>query len=169
MADFYELLGVHRNASLLAVVFLVVHIATAIIDPYAPIDVVDAFVPFGSAYKPLWLGLGALALDLLIAVIVTSLVRVRMGHRAWRAIHWLAYAIWPIALLHGYRTGTDLRSGALLFVTMTSVAVVAFAIGWRIVSTLRAVPHPARTHVVLDEQRAVHRDKHRNEHRTGTR
>ncbi|MBV8982982.1 MAG: ferric reductase-like transmembrane domain-containing protein, partial [Acidimicrobiia bacterium] len=77
--------GLHKNISLLSIVFLAVHIATAVLDGYVHIRWIDAVVPFTSTYRPFWLGLGALAFDMLLAVIVTSLVRVRIGHRIWRA------------------------------------------------------------------------------------
>jgi sulfoxide reductase heme-binding subunit YedZ len=102
--------GLHRNLSLLAVVLLAAHIVTALLDPFAHLRVLDAVVPLASYYRPLWLGLGALAVDLLIAVVVTSVLRARLGLRAWRAVHWAAYACWPVAVLHGLGTGTDARS-----------------------------------------------------------
>ena len=86
-----------------------VHIVTAVADSFAPIRLLDAFVPFVGAYRPLWLGLGAVAFDLLLALVVTSLLRERLGYRAWRAVHWAAYACWPVALLHGLGTGSDTR------------------------------------------------------------
>jgi sulfoxide reductase heme-binding subunit YedZ len=103
----FVLTAVHRNASLLAVVLLAVHIVTAVLDPYAPIRLLDVVVPFTSAYRPVWLGLGAVGFDLLVALIVTSLLRVRLGLRWWRGIHWLAYLAWPVALVHGAGTGSD--------------------------------------------------------------
>ncbi len=128
--------AVHRNASLLAVVFVAVHVVTSLLDGYAPIRLADVVLPFGSAYRPLWLGFGALSLDLLVAVIVTSLLRRRFGHRAWRATHWLAYASWPVALLHSLGTGSDTRTTWMLVLTggcliVVIVAVVARATaGW---------------------------------------
>ena len=56
--------GLHRNLSLLAVVFVAVHVLTAVVDPYVTIRLVAIVIPFISAYKPLWLGLGAISLDL---------------------------------------------------------------------------------------------------------
>jgi len=99
--------GLHRNASLLALAFTAAHVITTVIDSYVHIPVQDAFIPFISSYRPLWLGLGAVASDLLLALTITSLLRSRMGLRTWRAVHWTAYACWPIALLHGLGTGTD--------------------------------------------------------------
>jgi sulfoxide reductase heme-binding subunit YedZ len=125
--------ALHRNLSLLAVILIAVHVVSAVLDPYAPIRVVDAVVPLVSAYRPIWLGLGALTFDLLIAVIVTSLVRVRLGQRAWRAVHWAAYACWPLAVAHALGSGTDARSRWLLAVMAVAGAAAVTAVVWRAV------------------------------------
>jgi sulfoxide reductase heme-binding subunit YedZ len=114
----------HRSTSLLAFVFLVVHIATAVLDSFAPISLPDAIIPFVGAYRPVWLGLGATAFDLLLAVAVTSLVRDRLGHRSWRAVHWLVYAAWPVAVLHGLGTGSDVQQGWMTVVYIACGAAV---------------------------------------------
>ena len=124
--------GWHRTSSLLVCVLLAVHIGTSVLDGYAPIRLADVVIPFGGAYRPLWLGLGALAFDLLLALIVTSLLRARLGVRAWRAVHWLAYACWPVALLHGLGTGSDVRAGWLTWVSAACVAAVIVAIAVRV-------------------------------------
>ena len=103
--------GLHKNVSLLVVAFLGVHIASSVLDSFVPISLLDAFVPFTSPYRPIWLGLGALSFDLLLALVITSLLRGRIGHRTWRTIHWAAYASWPIAFVHGLGTGSDGRVG----------------------------------------------------------
>lgn len=117
----------HRNVSLLVVVFLVLHIVTVVTDSFAPIGWVDAVVPFVSAYRPIWLGLGALAFDLLIALVVTSLLRHRLGISTWRLVHWLAYLCWPLAVVHGLGTGSDTKPGLVLYVTVACVASVLVA------------------------------------------
>jgi len=123
--------GLHRNISLLAVTFLGVHVAMAVFDSYAPIRWVDAVIPFGGAYRPVWLGLGAVAFDLLLALVITSLVRVRLGYRSWKAIHWLAYACWPVALVHGLGTGSDTKTLWMLGLVGVCVASVIGAVWWR--------------------------------------
>jgi hypothetical protein len=129
--------ALHRNVTLLALVFVVVHVVTTILDSYAPIGVRDAFVPFVASYRPVWLGLGAVAFDLLLALIATSLLRKRLGLRAWRAVHWLAYASWPVALLHSLGTGSDARSvWPVLLASACTVAVVA-AVLWRTATAAR--------------------------------
>jgi Ferric reductase like transmembrane component len=124
--------GLHRNVSLLVVVLLAVHILTALLDPFAHLRVIDAFVPLASHYRPLWLGFGALAFDLLIALTVTSLLRARLGLRVWRAVHWAAYVCWPVAVLHGLGTGTDARSVWLQVLTAVCVGGVVIAMGARL-------------------------------------
>jgi DMSO/TMAO reductase YedYZ heme-binding membrane subunit len=119
--------ALHRNVSLVALALLAVHVLTAWLDSYAPISLVDAVVPFHSSYRPVWLGLGALALDLMVAVIVTSLVRQRIGHQTWRAVHWLAYASWPVALVHGLGTGTDTPASWMLALSAGCVLAVLVA------------------------------------------
>jgi hypothetical protein len=122
----------HRDVSLLVLAVLAVHIATSVLDAFAPIGLLDAVVPLSSAYRPLWLGLGALAFDLLLAVAITSLVRRRLGYQAWRAVHWLAYVSWPVAILHGLGTGSDTKQGWMLILTGLCVVAVLAAVVVRV-------------------------------------
>ena len=126
--------SLHRNVSLLAMVFLVLHILTSVLDSFASISIIDAFVPFVGSYRPFWLGLGAVAFDLLLAVIITSLLRARMGFATWRTVHWLAYASWPIALVHGFGTGSDANSTWLLALSIGCMAVVLAAVLTRVIA-----------------------------------
>jgi sulfoxide reductase heme-binding subunit YedZ len=124
--------GLHRNLTLLSLVFISVHVLTSVADAYAPISIVNAVVPFTSTYRPFWLGLGAVASDLLVALTVTSLLRLRIGYRRWRALHWLAYASWPIALVHALGTGSDARMSWLQLVAALCIASVSAAVLWRV-------------------------------------
>ena len=126
--------GLHRNVSLLVVVFVGIHVATSILDPYAGIRLIDAVVPLVSVYRPLWIGLGAVTLDLLAAVVVTSLIRVRLGLRAWRAVHWSVYVIWPVAVVHALGSGSDVQSGLLIVVVSLCTALAITAVGWRLLT-----------------------------------
>ncbi len=128
--------SLHRSVSLLALAFLGLHILTAVLDSFAPISLVNAVIPFTGSYRPFWLGLGALSFDLMLAVILTSLLRKRMGHGAWRTTHWLSYGSWPIALLHGFGTGSDVKSTWMLaigigcLVAAVGAVLVRIAAGW---------------------------------------
>jgi DMSO/TMAO reductase YedYZ heme-binding membrane subunit len=140
--------GVHRNLSLLATVFLGVHIASAVIDGYVPIRWADAVIPFASAYKPVLLGLGALAVDAFVAVAVTSLLRRRLGYRTWRGVHWLAYGCWGLALVHGFLIGSDRHQPWMLAIDLVSVTAVAGAALWsRLARTRRPAPAPPGPHL----------------------
>jgi predicted ferric reductase len=124
---------IHRNLSLLAVVFLAVHIASAILDPYVQIGWAAAVIPFVSPYEPMWTGLGAVALDLLLALILSSLLRGALPARAWRTVHWAAYGCWPIAVLHGFVIGgADSRLGVVRALDVACVVAVLAAVGRRV-------------------------------------
>jgi DMSO/TMAO reductase YedYZ heme-binding membrane subunit len=124
--------SVHRNVSLLAFVFVVVHVVSSVADGYVPLSLLDAIVPFRTPYRTLWVGLGACAFDLMLAVAVTSGLRRRIGVRLWRAVHWLAYACWPIALFHALGAGSDGRLLGAEAVYVICIAAVLGALGWRI-------------------------------------
>jgi Ferric reductase like transmembrane component len=124
--------SLHRNLSLLVITFTGLHVLTTVTDPYASISVISAVVPFSSPYRRIWLGLGAVAFDLLLAVLVTSLLRVRIGPRAWRLVHWAGYLCWPVALVHGLGTGTDGAARWVLAVTAACALAVAAAGAWRL-------------------------------------
>ena len=129
--------GLHRNISLLVLVFLALHVGTTVLDEFVSIPVAAVFVPFVSSYKTFWLGLGAIALDLLLALLVTSLLRNRLGHRFWRRVHWTAYACWPIGLAHGLGIGTDRDATGVFAMTVGCAAAVAAAATWRLVTAAR--------------------------------
>jgi sulfoxide reductase heme-binding subunit YedZ len=142
----FVLTGLHRNLTLVGLGFLTVHIAAAVIDSYAPIGLTDAVVPFASAYRPIWLGLGTLAFDTLLVLTVTSLLRARLGLRWWKALHWTAYACWGTALIHALGTGTDRRTSVFLFLAGLCCAVVLAAVTWRIAARgARLLPAPPRS------------------------
>jgi methionine sulfoxide reductase heme-binding subunit len=131
-------LALHRNISLLAVAFLAVHVLTALVDPQATVSLVAAIVPLPSDRYAIWLGLAALSLDLVIALVVTSLLRARIPLRAWRAVHWLAYLAWPVALLHGAGMGTDSGAGWMRAVDALCIAIFVGALVLRMLTAPRA-------------------------------
>lgn len=136
--------GLHRNLALMTVVFLALHIVTAVVDPFTNLGWAAAFIPFASYYRTFWLGLGVISFELVLAIVVTSLVRSWLGHRAWRAVHWLTYAAWPVGIAHGLGTGTDTWSAWMLGISAACVAAVVFAVTWRLVATSRDPLEAAR-------------------------
>jgi methionine sulfoxide reductase heme-binding subunit len=126
--------ALHRNVALLALAFVLVHVLTSVLDSFASISPLDAVVPFVGSYRPLWLGLGAVAFDLLLAVTLTSLARGRLGYRSWRAVHWLSYASWPVALLHGLGTGSDVQTTWLQALTLICLLAVLAAVLARVLA-----------------------------------
>ena len=122
----------HKRISLLAVVFVGLHVLTAVVDSYVDVGWISVLVPFASPYRPLWTGLGTVAVDLMVAVAVSSALRQRIDPRTWRGIHWLAYASWPVAVAHALGMGTDASRSWMDALTGLCVAGVVAALAWRL-------------------------------------
>ncbi|MGW1800120.1 ferric reductase-like transmembrane domain-containing protein [Streptomyces sp. NPDC001984] len=128
----FEISALHRNLSLLTLAFLVLHVLTTVADTYVNVTLLDVVLPFASAYRTLWLGLGAVAFDLLLAVLLTTAVRLRLGVRRWKAVHWLAYGSWPLALFHAAGTGTDTKVSLQLLLYAACLLAVLASVWWRL-------------------------------------
>jgi predicted ferric reductase len=128
----FTVAAVHRNLALTSLAFLAAHIASAVLDGYVPLGWLDVVVPFGADYQPLWVGLGAVAIDLVLAIVVTSLVRTRLPARVWRTVHWLAYLCWPVALVHGFGMAEDDSAyGWIVALDVLCVLAVLGSVGYR--------------------------------------
>jgi sulfoxide reductase heme-binding subunit YedZ len=128
----FATMTLHRSISLLAVVFLAIHVATAVLDPYAQVRLLDIALPFVGSSQALMLGLGTLSLDVFAAVLVSSLLLRHISRRTWRSIHWFGYGTWPLAFVHSLGMGSDARSPWLEAVAAATVVAIAVALGWRV-------------------------------------
>ena len=145
----------HRSLALFGVALLGMHVATALADPYVSIGWTATAIPFLSPYRTAAIGLGTLAADLGAAVLLTSVLRHRLGFRAWRAVHWLAYLAWPAAFGHALSAGGDLRTPWVAAVTWGSAAVAAVTVAARLAARIRQVPGSSQA--VPAGPRGVHR------------
>jgi methionine sulfoxide reductase heme-binding subunit len=161
----FAVTSLHRNLSLLSVAFIVVHVITAVLDTFVSIPIAAGVIPFASGYERLWLGLGAISFDLMLAMIITSLLRGRINRVLWRAIHLLAYLSWPIAFAHSIGASKDLQQGWLLGLSVACAVGVGAAVAWRLASAARQVPRAARVATVLAE--TEHVPEHVSEHVPG--
>jgi sulfoxide reductase heme-binding subunit YedZ len=127
----------HRTLALFAVALLLLHVVTAILDPYVAIGWWATILPFASHYRPVAIGLGALAVDLGAAVLLTSVARRHVGHRLWRAVHWLAYLSWPLAFLHALSAGGDMKTWWVAALVWGSASAVIVAIATRVSLAIR--------------------------------
>ena len=149
----FAVTGLHRNLSLLATAFVAVHVLTAVTDGYVNIPVTAAVIPLTSPYERVWLAIGAVSFDLMLAAVVTSLLRRHLSRKAWRVVHLTAYASWPVAWLHSVFSSTDLRHGVLFYLAVAcAVAVIAAAL-WRVSAAGKDVPRAERVGLLMS---AVH-------------
>ncbi|MDQ6688043.1 MAG: ferric reductase-like transmembrane domain-containing protein [Actinomycetota bacterium] len=128
----FGITDLHRSVSLTGAGLLVIHVGTLLLDPYAQLRLVDLVVPFLGTYRPLWLAMGTLALDVLVVLVASSLLRTRIGPVAFRALHWTAYAMWPLAMAHVLGMGTDMRTLWLPLVAAACTVTVLAAVCWRL-------------------------------------
>src|SRR5271170_7939911 len=145
----FAVTSLHRNISLLAAAFIAVHVVTAVLDTYVSIPIASAVIPFASGYEQFWLGLGAIAFDLMLAMIITSLLRGRLNRTLWRTVHLLAYLCWPVALAHSIGSSRDLQHGWMLDLGIACALLVAGAVIWRLAHAARQLPRAARVPTVL--------------------
>jgi sulfoxide reductase heme-binding subunit YedZ len=141
---------VHRRISMVSMVFLAIHVLTSILDTYVHIGWLAVVVPFTSPYGRFWVAIGTVALDLMGAVFVSSLLRTRMNPGTWRGIHWLAYGCWPLALAHAFGVGTDSDERWVIILGALCVLLVGAAFLWRMWTTPRRLQKPSR----MGEQRS---------------
>ena len=127
----FELSELHRSLSMVAVVFLVIHIITTVIDSFVSTGLISVVVPLSSAYKRVPVGLGAVAFDLIIAVWISSLLKTRLANETWRFIHWFSWLGWGVAIVHAFLTGTDARTGVGLALVIVSALAGVLAGLWR--------------------------------------
>jgi DMSO/TMAO reductase YedYZ heme-binding membrane subunit len=145
--------GLHRNLSLLATAFVAIHVLTAVTDGYVNIPVTAAVVPLTSPYERFWLGLGAVSFDLMLAAVVTSLLRRHLSRKAWRAVHLTAYVSWPVAWFHSVFSSGDLQHGLLLYLAIACAIAVIAASLWRMSAAAKDVPRAERVGLFMS---AVH-------------
>ena len=149
----------HRTLSLFALALLALHVVTAILDPYVSIGWAATFVPFASHYRTIAIGLGTLAVDLLAAVVVTSLLRQRIGFGTWRAVHWLAYLVWPVAFFHSLQAGNDFRTWWAALIVWAAAGSVATAVVARLLFPIVRSPEQAPKPTGLSERGAWHHER----------
>ena len=145
----FAVTSLHRNISLLAVAFIAVHVVTAVLDTYVNIPILAGVVPFASGYERVWLALGAVSFDIMLAMIITSLLRGRLNRTLWRAVHLLAYLSWPVAFAHSIGSSRDLQHGWLLDLGIACALIVAAAAIWRLAQAARQLPRAARVAAIL--------------------
>jgi len=139
--------ALHRNLALLSLALLAAHVGAAVIDGYVNIQVIDAVLPFGSGYRPFWVALGTIALDLMVVATLTSLARHRFRLRSWRIVHLTTYLAWPLALAHALGIGSDRSTAWSMLLTAICAGLVAGAIAVR----LSALAHERRLRAGLLE------------------
>ncbi len=141
--------GLHRNVSLLATAFVAVHVVTAVADGFVKIPITAAVVPLASSYERFWLGAGAVSFDLMLAAVITSLLRRHLSRKTWRGVHLTAYLCWPVAWFHSVFASKDIQHGPLLAVGIACALAVLAAAMWRVAEAGKDVPRAERVALLM--------------------
>jgi hypothetical protein len=124
----------HGYVSLLSLLFIAIHVSAVAVDPFTRFGLAAVVVPFATHYRTVWMSLGIVSLYLLLAVWVSSKLRTRIGHRAWRALHPLSFAVYAAATLHGLGTGSDTRTPWATSAYVVSVSLVGSLVAFRLIA-----------------------------------
>jgi DMSO/TMAO reductase YedYZ heme-binding membrane subunit len=129
----FALEDVHRFTGILTGTFVVLHITTVAIDSYLPFSPLSLAVPFISTYRPIWIGLGIVAAELLLALAITNHYRnTKLSYRTWRRWHYVNFGVWTAATFHSIGSGTDRSTTWLLAIDAVAVGTVCALTTWRI-------------------------------------
>lgn len=137
-----SVVDVHRFLTTLAFGAIAMHGAALVLDATITINPLALFVPGLSPYRPLAVGFGVVAAELMGLVILSFRVRRRIGQRTWRRLHWLAYGIFALGTAHGLLAGTDSPAPWAFDLYLGAVGAVTAATAWRV---LTAVPRSRPT------------------------
>jgi sulfoxide reductase heme-binding subunit YedZ len=139
----FSIEDVHRFGGLLVGSLITIHIATIAVDSFLPFSVINFLVPFSASYRPIWTGLGVAAAEILLALAITNHYRKRLPYRFWRTAHYLNFAVWTFASLHGLFGGTDRGVWWLAIIYGVCVASVVMLLVWRFGGYLLRSPRVA--------------------------
>ena len=123
---------VHRFLALLALLAIGLHGVGLVLDTTVRIDALGLVVPGRVPYRPLWTGVGVVTAELMLAVYLSFSVRKRIGVRNWRRLHWLTYAIFGSATLHGLLAGSDSGAAWARPLYLGAIGAVVLATVWRV-------------------------------------
>jgi methionine sulfoxide reductase heme-binding subunit len=141
----FALEDVHRFAGLLTGTFLVVHIVAVAIDAYLPFSIVSLVVPLTATYRPIWTAMGIVAAELLLALAVTNHYRnTKLSYAFWRRAHYVNFAVWGAATLHGVGSGTDRSTPWMLAIFAVAVGMVCGLTTWRVLRRAQRAPQTLR-------------------------
>jgi methionine sulfoxide reductase heme-binding subunit len=135
-------LELHNTLSWLALAFTAIHAFLLLYDTYFTYSLAHLLIPFIGPYKPLWVGLGTVALYLMLLINLSFYLRKKIGQQKWRLLHYAAFAIFIFATLHGFMAGTDSGATGMRLLYGLSGGLILFLVNYRLLS--RPAPRPAR-------------------------
>ena len=132
----FALEDIHRFVGLLAGTFIAIHVGALLVDSYMPFSLANILVPGTAPYRPVSVAFGVIAAELLVALALTNRYRKALSHRFWRRAHYLNFAVWLLALVHGIAAGSDRATVWMLALYIGTASVIAGLTAGRFAATL---------------------------------
>jgi predicted ferric reductase len=117
--------SLHEYTTVLWIPLAVLHLAALLLDKTSRIGLIDLVLPFHSTYGTLAIGLGTLAVDVLVVVTVTAYLKRRMPSELWKWLHRLSYVAFALIFLHAALSGTDFSDPIVSAITWSTAATLA--------------------------------------------
>lgn len=136
-------MAMHNILSWLAVAFTGMHALALLFDNYFTYTLADLTIPFIGPYLPGWVGLGIISLYLMLLTTISFYVRKQIGQKRWRKLHYLTFAVYIMATLHGAMAGTDSGNLGMQVMYWGSGLLVFFLTNFRL---LTSKAKPVRQH-----------------------
>lgn len=127
---------IHRFVGLLTGTFIAIHVGALLVDSYMPFSLANILIPGTAPYRPVSVAFGVIAAELLVALAVTNHYRKALSHRFWRRAHYLSFAVWLLALVHGIAAGSDRATVWMLALYIGTASVIAGLTASRFADTL---------------------------------
>ena len=119
---------VHQFMATCGLFLLAIHLGFLLVDGFFPFSLADLLVPMRSAYRPVAVAIGIVAMYLVVAVVVASWLRKPIGTRWWKRTHLLAVPTFTLAMLHGIFAGSDATRPAMWWTYVATGLVVLFLV-----------------------------------------
>ncbi len=119
--------GLHANLVLFGIWLGIVHAFTQLAVPQGRVRWIDEAVPFMNAFDPIGIGLGTLALEMLVTFALSVLIQRKLGYHRWRTLHSLAYFAFTLLVAHVLVAGSDVAGPVIRIVLVAGWAVAMVA------------------------------------------
>jgi DMSO/TMAO reductase YedYZ heme-binding membrane subunit len=132
----------HQFLALLTAILMGIHLISLMFDAKIPFSALNILLPFNEPYSEIPVAIGVFTMYGMVVVLASSWLRQRVGHKLWRLLHYLTFAVFAGVTLHGILAGSDSGQPWMIFIYVSASIVVALLTFLRVFT--RPTVQPAR-------------------------